>query len=989
MTKKLNKDLYEGEWNIQDWDKNIPVEEFLVAETKYGNFYLTTRKTDNPKAFFNVTILGKDLSNKGVVLELEIVLVSRTGTNIEKARKISLTNFCASDVIYMGVHTNNLRQFVNEKGFLTMTYALRICSSDLSKIPPTFSINPLDVDYLNKYGPNPVPVISPQKPSSNAPPASPRRLLLDVEDVGRLDCSVTGITTTEKVNGGFVPTVLQMFYNIPYLRSVFLSLKEVNEKNKIIKEIQKVFAVLTESTKSVICDNVVKALPWKLEGHSPIDFFAEVSNALSKVYGNSLFTKFLPTFILNNRDATTMEEAIQLTSPPSVYPDVLPLWPMKQRSKKPFQFTEQITIGPQLTYILHQVYIEDNGENVIFIKPSIDADWAEVRNLNITRASEKQAIEDNFRKKLICLVYVKEQSHVEIFDETNANIVDRQILQLAKSEMISKLNKLYEESMKRRKTEFIYFTEETLRFLVRTGKKGFQSVETAHTVKLDITSSTAQIYYDVADDCGVSVEGIRLWIITNEDKLVQVPLNNESTFVNVPTRKLFVQTKKLLDPLAVPDDFFMLFIKYFDPTDTTQLITYIGSVILSPDQPMETFSKAVAQGLGFKPDQSLIAFNERTLEPLTPTTRIGAQPIISTDTLVFQADPEKSYPIPKIPESQRKCLDCRTDLPRPPSGASVPINPLRLLGQLPDVQTYQDYETEMQNNLQVLAFNYNDYRVSPIRLSLPDTMHFSDLERAIVRVTKLKVNKNTDVVLFFGSDHEAGDIPQRRPLPLGQPFRRTMLNQKHPVLFYMHEKNPPQDRDYVNTKTVHVKIAGDGVNITDQYSFLMDPNSQISVVLDKLKQKGVRIPKNLRCLAETSGSIVHAYKSPNDTLLQTDHTSFRIDIIPPDQESIMLMQVNYARLDNLSYAHTEGTPFYIPIESDDTVGSIRDKIAKMTKMNPKRVARLRFALGKPKEKILPNVLLDENVNIKEMLKQNQYEPDSVAILAIKQKPYTD
>ena len=104
MTKKINKDFYEGEWNIEDWDKNIPVEEFLIAETKFGNFYLTTRKTDNPKAFFNVTIIAKELSNKGVQLELEITLVSRTGTNIEKSRKISLSNY---SMIFTESNINN------------------------------------------------------------------------------------------------------------------------------------------------------------------------------------------------------------------------------------------------------------------------------------------------------------------------------------------------------------------------------------------------------------------------------------------------------------------------------------------------------------------------------------------------------------------------------------------------------------------------------------------------------------------------------------------------------------------------------------------------------------------------------------------------------------------------------------------------------------------------------------------------------------------
>ena len=102
-------------------------------------------------------------------------------------------------------------------------------------------------------------------------------------------------------------------------------------------------------------------------------------------------------------------------------------------------------------------------------------------------------------------------------------------------------------------------------------------------------------------------------------------------------------------------------------------------------------------------------------------------------------------------------------------------------------------------------------------------IHLSQIETAIIRIAKLRFNKNNDVMLFFASDAAAGGIPKRRPLSMSQPLQLNMLDAKNPILFYLHEKNPPESRDYLRSRTIHVKIALDAVNVTEQYSFFMNP----------------------------------------------------------------------------------------------------------------------------------------------------------------------
>ena len=982
------KEKYQGDWLINNWDSDAEVKPFKIGSGRSGEFFFTIRKTDNPKAYFNVTIIGNDLTSSGTQADVEISIISKTGTNVTRARRIQVSSFCPSDNIYMGILASSVKQYVNAKGQLHLSYDMRVISTDVSKIPQ-FSFNPLDTDYLNKYGPHPVPVISPEKPPSNAPAASPRRLLLDVNDEGRIDCGVTGITTSDGVDGSFVPAVLQMLYNIPYIRKIILSIKEVNDQCLILKEIQKVFAVLVDSEKSVICDTVINHLPWKLEGHSPIDLFSEIIQLLAKVHGSQIFSKIIPTFILNNREAVTMDEAIALTSPPNVYPDILPMWPLKQRSKIPFKFTEKITIGQEVNYVLHEIYIQEKNQNILYVKPSIDGDWIEIKDLNITRANSKQVFEGNFNKKLLCLVYVKENSHVEMFDNSVDCAFDKQLKELGLTQMHAILEEKYTESMKRRTTEFIFFTEETLRFLARTNRKGFQAFETVGRVMLDISASTTQIYFDVAEACGMNVDGIRLWLITQENELIQVPMRNDSSFVNVPTRKLFVQTKKVLDVLDVPEGYKMLFVKYFDPTETRQIMTYIGSVVLSPDLPFSTFAKATAQALGFKPDTPLIAFNEKTLSPMNPNSFISAQPIESSEVIVFQADPSKCFPIPKVSEINFKCLDCRTNLPRPQAAEATPINPLRLLGLLSDVQTYKEYSLELQTNLQVKTFNYNDYRLSPILLSIPDMIHLSQIETAVIKIAKLRFNKNNDVMLFFASDPAAGGIPMRRPLSMSQPLKLNMLDANNPILFYMHEKNPPETRDYLHSRTIHVKIAPDAVNVTEQYSFFANPDSTVEDVFYMLEKRGKKISGNIRTFAETSGTLTKAYESPSEKISNADHTSLRIDVANPSDQEKTLIQVNFAKLDSKLYAHTEGNPFFISFDTSDTIGSIRERIAQLTKNVMILNSNVRFALGKPGMKILPDAILDDSVKLRAKIEEKNCNINDIVILCIKPQQYKE
>ncbi|EAX92211.1 hypothetical protein TVAG_132560 [Trichomonas vaginalis G3] len=983
MKSKQKLPSFHGTWTIHEWKSDMPVEPLVIANGNFGEISLSIRKTTNPKAFFNIVISGNHLSSDGLQAILECAITSPSATEIRKSRQIQISSFCSSDTLYFGMHMDALNTYLTSTGSFDIQYLFKVISLDPATVSTTFSTNPLDVDYINKYGPNPVPVLSPVRPQTDFPVASPRRFLLEADDLGKLDNGVGSVTSIEE--SSYLPAILELIYNIPMIRSMFLTLREISQSFKFIEEIKKTFAVLQSSPKYSICDGVLNSLPWPLKGHSPIDLFAEIMFGLTGVLGNSVFSKIIPTFILNNREAKTIEQAIELTSPPDVYPDVLPMWPHKQRSKIPFEFKERIKIGPELDYVLHEVLIEDGGRHILFVQPKIEGDWVRIDGITASIVSKQEVYDANFKKKLICLVYTKLNGQFGIFDTSNI-IVDKNFADSAIQEQQTLLQNHCQLSEQKRTTEFAFFTEETLRFLARSSKPGFQAIETIGKVLLDPYSSTDQIYFDVAEAAGVSVETIRLFVITNDEDLVFVPMTKEADFSGVPTRKIFIQTRKSIDCLSIPDDHYTLFVKYYDPT-MDQPFVYLGSVVCSPTTPISSVTQNVVVGLAFKPETVLIAYNEKTGDPLKMTAVIGAQNFGKIETIVFQADTVLNSTMPKLSAQRFKLFDCRNDIPRPAKSSSVPVNPLRLIGDVPVVQTYKEYMNELKENYDVLAFDYNDYRLSPILFSMPKTIHFSQLERAIVKITKLRYNKARDVMLFFASDHQGGDIPCQIPLPLSSPLKEEMLNKKKKILFYHLAKDP--EMDLRKCKTVHVKIARDGVNISDQFSYFIDPDTTLATVLQLLTDTGVQLPKSsLRCLAETAGTLTHAYQTQNDKLIMTPHTSLRIDVTPANQQSMMLMQVNFARLDSKSYIHTEGTPFYVPIAEKETVSDIRNKISQMAKISQNSMDKMKIAFSSPKVRISSQDYIENNVVISNFLETYGLEPESVAIMLIKPKPYT-
>jgi hypothetical protein len=284
----------------------------------------------------------------------------------------------------------------------------------------------------------------------------------------------------------------------------------------------------------------------------------------------------------------------------------------------------------------------------------------------------------------------------------------------------------------------------------------------------------------------------------------------------------------------------------------------------------------------------------------------------------------------------------------------------------------------------VVVFSYSDFNAQPIILRLPRSISFGNLETILIKALNLKYNPMKDLLLFFARD-EATNGPSDQPLQEDRPLSPGLLGPgPYFGIFYLLEQDADERREYAREHTFTIRIASDGINVDRMFAFLA--RREDTTVQDIIKKAKITGGRNYRFFTEFGGIFVQAFTHENEIANLPAHSAFRIDAIPERQLGAQLVQVAWARSDRKGLAHTCGSPFFIEVTDEETVGQMRGKIARATHTKRRTIDDFRFVIGRPLMVLNKAAFLPDTAGIIDRVKELQAALDNIIIMLVHPEP---
>uniref|UniRef100_A0A7S4NS50 Ubiquitin carboxyl-terminal hydrolase n=1 Tax=Paramoeba aestuarina TaxID=180227 RepID=A0A7S4NS50_9EUKA len=253
---------------------------------------------------------------------------------------------------------------------------------------------------------------------------------------------------------------------------------------------------------------------------------------------------------------------------------------------------------------LHAVLVHSGtmhgGHYYAYIRPSMDCDWFQFDDETVSRATEKQAIDDNFGhsshmgySNAYMLIYVRDSCLEEVFSKLKEEDIPQHLVQKIEQERAEKERRQQEKREAMMYMDVQFVTEENLQ---KHNPEEFDLVDFTdierERVRKEFTVEELTAY--VADEKGLPAERVRLWnwiSRKNNTRRVQKPLSkNYTTFSHVKSLQVFIETSaREEEPYFAPysPTGAMIFFKFFDlPTGT---LSYIGCQVFQRTDQSSSF----------------------------------------------------------------------------------------------------------------------------------------------------------------------------------------------------------------------------------------------------------------------------------------------------------------------------------------------------------------------------------------------------------------
>jgi hypothetical protein len=274
------------------------------------------------------------------------------------------------------------------------------------------------------------------------------------------------------------------------------------------------------------------------------------------------------------------------------------------------------------------------GYYFAFLRTSTSDEWLKFDDSHVTRATAREAIEDNYGGVGVTngymLVYVRQRDAPMVLETLDESFIPQHLRD-------------YDERNNNGVTLTVV-TEDTIRLNCRNGRGGFPYPELQQTLGFIREDTNQSPYRRVSETLAFPVEEMRVWSWYPQGMPYAVLPNTQTLLTNSYFETLLVQRKTAGELLVLELSCFTYFVKFYHPQIPSPL-QYIGVFIITRPDSIASLFPRVAATLGFPVGTTFVIFEELGggSVKLIPTNS-GFPTHGTVGALILQLEPGASLP---------------------------------------------------------------------------------------------------------------------------------------------------------------------------------------------------------------------------------------------------------------------------------------------------------------------------------------------------------
>jgi ubiquitin carboxyl-terminal hydrolase 7 len=587
------------------------------------------------------------------------------------------------------------------------------------------------------------------------------------------------------------------------------------------------------------------------------------------------------------------------------------------------------------------------GHYYAYLRPTRDGQWLQFNDSTVSPSTAKQALDDNFGGSSYgysgayahdtsasgyMLVYVRKEDAPLIFSPIDESLIPAHLKEYVKR------GDDREAATSGSRLEFEIASEECIRRNAANGKSGWAYSE-LHKKASFVTrvDTNDKLYQKAAELFDIPLCEVRIWSTYSQFIPYAVALDtgllNHTYYV-----QLLVQRKPPDEPVKVPHDEVVYFMKFFHPS-LPQPLQYIGTHHTSRQDAIASLFPVVAERLGFPAETTFLVFEEATasLKRLKDTdTRPNGYGAAS---VIFQLEPGTP-----LPETSYTWAVSDT-----PSGPATPARDDSAASVLLPVKAYSTDAAEtvdlfLKNTIEAVVYTIEAPRTPVCRVTFPATITLSQFKTFVASALGISYDPATAAMTIYKKDRNDADKPDTTPIREYANYGLTFefsANVATEYRIWVDVNNSVSEADAALQQAVTVEYQASLDSPPTAQRVFVPKDGQLDVFREKLVEAGIT--------SDATARVYRLYDHKIDRLLTTYEKIYSTDltvfVTPADfgADAAHVLKGVHAVYD--TYLRGILSPFFIRVTRTETVPDFLARVKQFLQLEDADYKKLRFMLG--------------------------------------------
>lgn len=634
-----------------------------------------------------------------------------------------------------------------------------------------------------------------------------------------------------------------------------------------------------------------------------------------------------------------------------------------------FEFPKEIDLSEFLAkdaarnkgsvYDLYGVLVHSGGymcgHYYCYLKTTANSDqWFKFDDMNVTYATDKEAIDNNFGGKNgenfsgYMLVYVRRDDVNEIFkpvpDENVPQHLREFLTQMMEGNGPSNLGSL----------ELRVTDENTLALNCIKCKTGFDSMINQKNIHIPRNHTIEDLYNTIASLYEIDRSTFRLWkcsqystpsyILTPSNDLVTKHLPNY-TLVFVNTLIDYVNPlkpkdeEKVVYDLLIPEDKICIFTKFFFYYDEP-CINYIGSLVMNSNSSFRDLCEEINRRTGLPEGTQLLGFLEEPQKTATLVTgnTLSECRITTGSIVIFQILPGSGSPQPSIIKSDKVTSKQKLHLAR--DHLNLPI--YNYVDAYPECRpiTVEKFLDRRLRTIKVVICPVSDPKQPTAILRFPSNLKWSAIKVFMAKSLNILYSPENDSIQLFKRDPQTM-VPMKKPINMRLSTSLSMIinddkaktgaKKEKLWIFYQIFKGIPENL-LNSTTNYNVCFSSNSITVDVHSSLIMPNTATTSEIAEEMINRCLMTRCDcLRVFAVSYHRFINMIDLNKPPIDLKPDASIRFEVVPVEQRDtgkMKIVPVCRGFIDNNNIPHLNNDPFLFHVDESELFGDLKVRMLK-------------------------------------------------------------